>query len=232
MTVDVAFMIHCGLRDYHSDGFKCDGFKCDDLGIVKWQKNASFVDFIKQAFAPQLTPIAEQRQKDMKVMKHKKALKAWKLERRYGIEIKTTNNLLEHLAYDPPTMTLKVFHQMSFLRAQLQRTKGESLDLGFEDSLKKGFDQEAKWIEYVRPLPSEMTYTYWGDRLAKLYDVVKRPPPTNPVVAWFERHTSERNALTVAIIGLFLAVLLGFLSFIVGLMSLIVAWMAWKYPVS
>ncbi|KAK7409099.1 hypothetical protein QQX98_008707 [Neonectria punicea] len=132
MTVDVAFMINCGLRDYHSDGFKCD-----DLGIVKWQENASFVDFIKQAFAPQLTPIAEQRQKDIEVIKHKKALKAWKLRRRYGIEIKATNNLLEHLAYDPRTMTLKVFHQMSFLRAHLQQTKDESLDLSFEDSLKR-----------------------------------------------------------------------------------------------
>ncbi|KAH6962308.1 hypothetical protein BKA56DRAFT_597532 [Ilyonectria sp. MPI-CAGE-AT-0026] len=268
VTVDIAFMINCGLRDYHSDGFKCN-----DLGIVKWQGDSSFVEFVKQAFTSQLFDTEEQQRKNLEAVKHKKALKAWKLSRRSGIEIKATNNLLEHLAYDSKTRILKIFHQMSFLRAHLERTRDEPLDMSFEDSLKRGtlpprllletlltfhtilfpiasagdkrshsmlgkmirkqgFDQEGKWVGFVRPLPPDMVYMYWGDRLAKLYEVVKRPPPTNPVVAWFERHTSERNALTVAILGLFLAVLFGFLSVILGLLQLVVAWLAWKYPVS
>lgn len=84
----------------------------------------------------------------------------------------------------------------------------------------------------MRPLTPHMTFVYWGDRLANLYEVVKRPPPANSIVSWFERHTSERNALTIAMVGLFLAVLFGFLSVILGLLQLVVAWLAWKYPVS
>ncbi|KAK2033893.1 hypothetical protein LX32DRAFT_689741 [Colletotrichum zoysiae] len=95
---------------------------------------------------------------------------------------------------------------------------------------KHSFDQEAKLIDFVRTLPPDMVFEYWGSRLAKLHDAIKRPPPTNPVVSWLERHTSERNALMVAIVGLFLAALFGFLSFVVGLLQLILAWVVWKHP--
>lgn len=93
---------------------------------------------------------------------------------------------------------------------------------------KEGFDPEATWVEFVRPIPDDLSFIYWGSRLNELYNVVKKPPPTNSLVSWFERHTSERNALTVAIIGLFLSVLLGLLSLIVGILQLIIAWLAWK----
>jgi len=88
---------------------------------------------------------------------------------------------------------------------------------------KHGFDSEGRWIEFVRPTPSDMTFNYWGDRLSALHEVVKNPPLENAVVGWVERHTTERNALTVAIIGLFLAALFRLLSFIVGLLQLILA---------
>lgn len=97
---------------------------------------------------------------------------------------------------------------------------------------KHGFDAEGRWIEFVRTTPPDITFDYWGDRLSALYDVVKQPPPANALVAWLERHTSERNALTIAIVGLFLSVLFGLLSFIVGLLQLVLAWVAYKYPQS
>lgn len=77
-----------------------------------------------------------------------------------------------------------------------------------------------------------MKFDYWGNRLSILHNVVQRPPPANAMAAWFERHTSERNALTVAIFGLFLSVLFGLLSFIVGLLQLILGWVAYKYPLA
>ncbi|KAK1984377.1 hypothetical protein LZ30DRAFT_747908 [Colletotrichum cereale] len=95
---------------------------------------------------------------------------------------------------------------------------------------KHSFDQEAMLIKLVRTVLPDMVFEYWGNRLAKLHDAIKHPPPTNPVVSWCERHTSEQNALTAAIFGLFLAALFGFLSFIVGLLQLILAWVAWKHP--
>ena len=75
-------------------------------------------------------------------------------------------------------------------------------------------------------------YKFWSYRLAVLKGIVVNPPPANKLIAWFERHTSERNALTVAVLGLFLAALFGFLSFVVGVAQLVVSIIAWKYPAS
>lgn len=131
----------------------------------------------------------------------------------------------------PPRLlleTLLTFHDVLFPIASVRDKKSRA---ALETMIQRqGFDAEGRWIEFVRATPAEMTFEYWGDRLSALHDVVKRPPPANAVVAWFERHTSERNALTVAIVGLFLSVLFGLLSFIVGLLQLILAWMAYKHP--
>lgn len=97
---------------------------------------------------------------------------------------------------------------------------------------KKGFDRDCKYVDFIRSDFDQpnMAYEYWGGRLENLYKLVKNPPPANAMVAWFERHTSERNALTVAILGLFLAALFGFFSVIIGIFQLVIAWLAWKYP--
>ncbi|UNI16373.1 hypothetical protein JDV02_002809 [Purpureocillium takamizusanense] len=215
-----------------------------------------------------------QRQRDsLNIWRHKKFLKAWKLRKRYKIKLRHTNNLLEHLSYDPLTRVLRVYHQVSFLRTQLEKTRNEPLELSFEDSLKRGalppklvvetlltfhdilfpiatfgdrrsrtmlrklirrhgLDPQANLVQYIRPIPENITLEYWGDRLATLYNIVKDPPPTNVFMGWLERHTSERNAMTVAIIGLLLAAIFGFLSFLVGLLQLVLAWVVWKNPSS
>lgn len=82
----------------------------------------------------------------------------------------------------------------------------------------------------IRVIPTDFKCIYWGERLRILEAITADPPPGNKIVSWIERHTSERNALTVAIIGVFLAVLFGFLGFIVGIAQLVVSILAWKYP--
>ncbi|KAI1170938.1 hypothetical protein F4777DRAFT_89489 [Nemania sp. FL0916] len=270
VATKLAFMIDCTSKDYYSENFRA---KDDSLRPIKWEGNERLIDFLEKSFLYDIAQTAAQQEKTSEALLRKNALKAWKLTRRYRIKIRATNNLFEHLLYDPRERVLKVFHHMAFLRAHLKRSKNESLDLGFQKSLELGtlppqllfetlvsfhailfpiasvgnkksrsllkklirtqnFDQDGLWVEFVRPIPSDITFTYWGDRLAKIYDVVKRPPPRNAFVSWLERHTSERNALTVAIIGLFLAVVFGFLAFIIGLVQLVVSWLAWRYPVS
>lgn len=49
---------------------------------------------------------------------------------------------------------------------------------------------------------------YWAKRVRALQAIINNPPPAYKVISWIERHTSERNALTVALIGVFLAELL------------------------
>ncbi|KAK2014318.1 hypothetical protein LZ32DRAFT_582010 [Colletotrichum eremochloae] len=265
LIASLAFMIDCS-----PEGSFSGGLERDDFNRKKWDGDVCFAAYVQAAFKKHCT-LDEQKGKIINTMMQKKSLKAWKLAKRYDIKIRPTNNLLEHLEYDTSTKTLKVFHQLFFLRAHLAITKDQPLELAFEESLALGtlpprllletlltvhtilfpiidteddksyyflkkmikkysFDQEAMLIEFVRTVPPDMVFEYWGNRLAKLHDAIKRPPPTNPVVSWLERHTSERNALTVAITGLFLAALFGFLSFIVGLLQLILAWVAWKHP--
>jgi hypothetical protein len=125
--------------------------------------------------------------------------------------------------------TLDSFHYILF-PISLDKS-GKSQRLLQKLISKYNFDPNSKWDEgHIRPLPEQFTYQYWGGRLTRLHDIVKNPPPANKVVSWFERHTSERNALTVAIIGLFLSALFGLLSFIVGLAQLWVSVIAWKAP--
>ncbi|KAG5745529.1 hypothetical protein H9Q69_003570 [Fusarium xylarioides] len=101
----------------------------------EWKGNTLFLTFVENAFNRSTLP--EQQQDFTEVILHKKSLKAWKLYQRYGIEIKATDNLVEHLYLDTRRKTLKVFHQVSFLRAHLEKTRHEPLDLGFEESLKR-----------------------------------------------------------------------------------------------
>jgi hypothetical protein len=124
--------------------------------------------------------------------------------------------------------TLLTFHDILFPVASVRDKKSRA---ALEAMIQKqGFDPEGRWIEFVRPTPSDMTFAFWGDRLSALHNVVRNPPPENAFIGWLERHTTERNALTVAIVGLFLSVLFGLLSFIVGLLQLLLAWAAYKNP--
>ncbi|KAI1486472.1 hypothetical protein F5X96DRAFT_681981 [Biscogniauxia mediterranea] len=194
IVVNVAFMVNCTSRGSRP---------------VKWESDQGLDGFMKQSFTAELVQITEQQEKN--------------LTKRYGIKIRPTDNLLEHLPCNPRDRTVKAFHQTGFLKAHLERSKNPPLDLDFQQSLKLGtlppqllfetltsfhdilypnFDRGGLGVEFVRPVTPDFTFIYWGDRLAKLHGVVKRPAPTN----------AFRNALTVAIIGLSLAALFGFLT--------------------
>jgi hypothetical protein len=111
-------------------------------------------------------------------------------------------------------------------------TNKKSLRLAKRLVQAEGFDRNLlTYNTSAHQLPANFKCLYWGRRLKALQALVEARPPKNKIVSWFERHTSERNALTVAIIGLFLSVLFGFLSFLVGILQVVVSIRAWKYPV-
>jgi hypothetical protein len=110
----------------------------------------------------------------------------------------------------PPQLLLEVLDSTQFLLFPNDDKSEELLDKFIE---KYHFDQCSKYREgHIRKLDEHLEYKYLENRLLVLLNVVDNPPPTNRIVAWFERHTSERNALTVAILGLFLTALFGFFS--------------------
>lgn len=128
-VVKAAFLIDCSLKDHSADGIRNEN-PC----LVKWEVNQRFVDFLKVSFS-QCTS-SEQVARNSQALHHKKAFKAWKLVKRYGMTIKSTDNLLEHLLYNPQQRTIKVFHQAAFLRAQLKRSRDLDLNASFEESFK------------------------------------------------------------------------------------------------
>lgn len=95
---------------------------------------------------------------------------------------------------------------------------------GLDNSSDSTFDPNLMVYDgLIRPVPADFKLVYWSKRLKALQAVVDHPPPSNKVISWFERHTSERNALTVAILGLFLTALFGLLGFLVGVAQLVVS---------
>jgi hypothetical protein len=133
MTINVLLLMDCGLEDYHSDEFKQS-----NLGNLRWKGGIRLHEFIEQTFvAHGIGSLKSPRFHNSEAVRHKKSLKAWKLIKRYDIEIQPTNNILEHLLYSPSTRSVKVFHHVAFLRAQLERTKDLPWELGFKESLEK-----------------------------------------------------------------------------------------------
>ncbi|RDW72594.1 uncharacterized protein DSM5745_07766 [Aspergillus mulundensis] len=254
------FMLDCSLKDKYSKNFEVGNYS-----PARWEANEPFVSYVERSI-----PI---RPGQFDANRHKKVLRAWKLKKRYQLQFRPTDNIMEHLLYDPLTRTVHVFHHTGYLKAHLRRSKDQPIDQQASESLKLGtlppqllletlhtihfllfplsndprgrssrflaslirkqnFDPDAQWDEgYIRDdVPPNFSYRYWNARLEQLYNIVKNPPPRNRLISWVERHTSERNALTVAILGLFLSALFGFLACVIGVAQLIVSIFAWKQP--
>ncbi|PTB63470.1 hypothetical protein BBK36DRAFT_1126198 [Trichoderma citrinoviride] len=264
VAVQLAFMIDPSSKDDFPMAY---GIESEHVFPVKWLPSQTFVEFFQSAF-----PADPMEFWHSSIRKH--TLRAWKLNRRLGIQIRPTNDLAEHLVYNPTTKTLAVFHQVEWLKCQVRRTLERSLEESIEMSSTNGTlppqllvetlysiyyilfpiatnKKSAKFAKkltqakrdtdlsrssdsifdpnlvvydgLIRPLPGNFKFVYWTKRLRALQTVVDKPPPSNKIISWFERHTSERNALTVAILGLFLTALFGLLSFLVGVAQLVVS---------
>jgi hypothetical protein len=131
----------------------------------------------------------------------------------------------------PPQLLVETLYTIySILFPVANDPKGKSNKLLSRLIRKGSFDRDARLVEYIRNENDPIVYVYWNTRLEELYNFVQDLPPRNRLTWWIERHTSERNALTVAIIGLFLSALFGLLACLIGIAQLAVAIRAWKRP--
>lgn len=64
-------------------------------------------------------------------------LAVWKLEHRCKVKVIATNNIAEHLLYNPKNGSLRVFHHITWLHTQLERIQTDDDDLDLEDSLRR-----------------------------------------------------------------------------------------------
>ncbi|KAI0103585.1 hypothetical protein F4814DRAFT_431937 [Daldinia grandis] len=111
--VKISFMLDTASYKSFSDDFQ---LRFGDAFPVNWKDDQSLVDFIHTTFSPSVYRVTETHNK----------LKAWKLKKRHGISIVPTNDLIQHLLYDPRSRTLTVFHQVAWLRAQLRHAVEQS----------------------------------------------------------------------------------------------------------
>ncbi|UPX12621.1 uncharacterized protein EKO05_0003162 [Ascochyta rabiei] len=113
--------------------------------------------------------------------------------------------------------------ETSDLRGSLVRRQGFDADLLFNESA--GFRRHDDLME--------VTYAYFGNRLARLYDELKDPSPRN----WFERlfeggtKSAERKMLMATTIGVFIAVTIGLLGLVIAGFQAWVGYQQWKHPV-
>ena len=98
---------------------------------------------------------------------------------------------------------------------------------------KRGFDPHCALYEgyklFLEP-PEDFEYVFWGERLAHLHHMLTSRPPRNMLERWFQRQSSEGNALFVALLALLISILVGIVSIILACVQVLIAWMAWKHP--
>jgi hypothetical protein len=106
-----------------------------------------------------------------------------------------------------------------------------------QDLIKKGrFDEDCARYEGYKlfhDTPEHFRYLYWGERMAALHDKLTATPqnrPRNRLERWLERHSSERNALIVALFALLITLITGIISVILGAVQVWITYQAWKYP--
>lgn len=127
----VALMMDCGSKEDYPEGYKVR-----DFVPCSWDDNQSFCAYVQAAF-PTPTLSSKTRDRVHQAISQQRRLKAWKLKSRYKVQLRPTSILAEHLVFDKGGRTLRVFSQVSFLKAHLRRTAQDPIDLSFKDSLKK-----------------------------------------------------------------------------------------------
>jgi hypothetical protein len=96
-----------------------------------------------------------------------------------------------------------------------------------------GFDKDL--LEYeAPPLASggdeEISYDYFGHRLAEIYDEIQKPSPHGRIERWLERKSGQRYMLLATMVGVFIAVILGFLGLVVAIFQTWLTYQQWQHP--
>lgn len=126
VAVQLMLMIDCSDKDRHSEDYEIGGFR-----PVRWENSERFIDFVRKTFPTDVHDLGKVRT----AMKERNALKCWKLRKRAHIKFFPTDNLAEHLLYDPHDNTVRIFRQTAFLKTQLRLSANIPLEYGISESL-------------------------------------------------------------------------------------------------
>ncbi|KAK4449844.1 hypothetical protein QBC34DRAFT_494267 [Podospora aff. communis PSN243] len=164
LAVQAMYMVDANIRG--SDGsFYATG--------KSWNQGEAFVDFVARCF-PQVS--AERQEHIAMVIEERKALKAWKLRDRLNISFKGTDNLANHLLFDPRNRVVYVFHHAAYLKAHLDlwSERPAAKDAGISSALEHGTLSPRLLAETLHSLQS-ILFCYDDDRsMTMLQQLVKR----------------------------------------------------------
>ena len=119
----LGFMLDCALKAKWSSEFNVGGYS-----PPSWELDEPFDKFVYRA-------IPRQQDAGVEVKRSNKALRAWKLKEKQKIKVRPTDNIMEHLLYDPETRIVRIFHHTAYLKAHLMRTQNEQIDLDVHGSV-------------------------------------------------------------------------------------------------
>ncbi|KAK3318934.1 hypothetical protein B0H66DRAFT_558427 [Apodospora peruviana] len=92
------------------------------------------------------------------------------------------------------------------------------------------FDPECAEYDGMPQRSSNFRFIYWGERMAHLHQLMTRRPPRNKLERWFHSHSTEGNALLIALVALAISIVIGVVSIGLNIVQIWLTWMAWKYP--
>ena len=81
------------------------------------------------------------------------------------------------------------------------------------------------------PEEQNIAYSYFGSRLADLYEEVQNPKPYGLLDKWLEHKSGARYVMLVAWIGIAIAILPGILTLIVSIYQAYISYQAWQHPI-
>ncbi|KAK4654963.1 hypothetical protein QC762_405890 [Podospora pseudocomata] len=263
VAVQLAFMVHPNVYDSHGPAFRIGSYR-----PASWLSEESFTDFVSKSF-PHVSSTRISRVQD--ALAEEKSLKAWKLKERLGIKFRPTNNLAEHLVFDPDSQSLYLFHHAGYLKAHLDlwEPKKNSRDIGIGGAIadgtlsprllaetlhslqsilfrwgdekskvilnelikKQGFDSSCAIHEGYKMFKDgtgDFVYTFWGERLASIHDLMRERPPRTKFQKWIKWQTTERNFFLVGGLALIISAVVGILSLGLSGFQAYIAWQAWK----
>ena len=126
--LQVSLMIDCAAQQNLPEGHRVGDYVPRSWG---WGKQ-TFAEFVALCF-----PLPNPSQESRSALAQRRRLKAWKLKERNKVRLRPTDHLAQHLVFDPERQILHVFRHVGYLKAHLYRSRDESVDIGFPESLEK-----------------------------------------------------------------------------------------------
>jgi hypothetical protein len=128
----------------------------------------------------------------------------------------------------PPQLLFETLHSLQDILFPLRDHRSEKI-------LRKligrnGFDPECCEYDGYNVFHKGMRYMYWGERIARLYELAKKRPPRNKLERWFDRRSTDGNAFSIALLAVGISILVGIVTIMMSGFQSWIAWMAWKYP--